>query len=84
MVSDAGVLDDHLFEVPGALRFVVNDHVLRRHRGFVSEILLHVVLDAAGEGLAAAARAAQLVPQHLDKGLTRVRLKTRASMPALF
>ena len=53
MTPESGVLDDHLFEVPGALRFVVDDHVLRRHRGFVSEVLLHVVLDAADEGLAA-------------------------------
>jgi len=33
------VLDDHLLEVPGAFRFVEKDHVLRRHRGFLSEIV---------------------------------------------
>jgi hypothetical protein len=32
---------------------VVDDDVLRRHRGRVAEVLLHVVLDVADEGLAA-------------------------------
>jgi len=41
--------------VPGALRLVVDDHVLRRHRGLVAEVLLHVVLDVADESLAATA-----------------------------
>jgi hypothetical protein len=54
------VLGRHLLGVPGALRLVVDDHVLRRHRGFVAEVLLHVVLDVADEGLAATAGAAQL------------------------
>ena len=62
------MLLDHLLKIPGALRFVVDDHVLRRDRALVAEILLHVVLDAAHEGLAAAAGAAQLVLQDLHEG----------------
>ena len=63
-----GCLLDHLLEIPGALRLVVDDHVLRRDRALVAEILLHVVLDATHEGLAATAGAAQLVLQDLDEG----------------
>ena len=62
------VLGGDLLDVPGALRLVVDDDVLRRHRGAVAEVLLHVVLDVADEGLAVAAGAAQLVLKHLDEG----------------
>ena len=61
------VLGGHLLNVPGPLRLVVDDHVLRRHRRLVAEVLLHVVLDVAHEGLAAATGVAQLVLQHLHE-----------------
>ena len=56
-----------LLEVPGAVRLVVDDDVLRRHRLAVAEVLLQVVLDVADEGLAAAAGAAQFLLQYLDQ-----------------
>ncbi len=68
VLANARMLIDHLLEIPGTLRFVVHDHVLRRDRALVAQILLHVVLDAAHEGLAATASTAQLVLQDLHKG----------------
>ena len=68
VLTNAGMFLDHLLKVPRALCLVVDDHVLWRDCAFVPEILLHVVLDAAHEGLAAAAGAAQLVLQDLDEG----------------
>ena len=62
------VLAHDLVQVPGALGLVVDDDVLRGHRLAVAEVLLHVVLDVADEGLAAAAGAAQLVLEHLNEG----------------
>ena len=61
------MLGRDLVQVPGALGLVVDDDVLRGHRLAVAEVLLHVVLDVADEGLAAAAGAAQLVLEHLDE-----------------
>ena len=67
---------DLLHDPAGPLRLVVDDDVLRRHRLAVAEVLLHVVLDVAYEGLAAAAGAAQFVPRRREAqraGLDRLR-----------
>jgi hypothetical protein len=41
----------HLLDVPGALRLVVDDDVLRWRRLAVAEVLLDGVLDVADEGV---------------------------------
>jgi len=63
-----GVLGGHHRRVERPLGLVEDEHVLGRHKLAAAAVGGHVLLDAADEGLAAAARTAELVLEHLHEG----------------